>query len=35
MGMMTQTERIDSTIAQERTFADLCTAFAITALRRE
>ena len=32
MGMMTQTERIDSTIVQERTFADLCTAFAVLAL---
>ena len=32
MGMMTQTERIDSTIVQERTFADLCTAFAFLAL---
>jgi macrolide transport system ATP-binding/permease protein len=31
-GMMTQTERIDSTIIQERTFADLCTAFAVLAL---
>lgn len=30
--MMTQTQRIDSTITQERTFADLCTAFAILAL---
>jgi macrolide transport system ATP-binding/permease protein len=32
MGMMTQTQRIDSTITQERTFADLCTAFAVLAL---
>jgi macrolide transport system ATP-binding/permease protein len=32
MGMMTQSERIDSTIVQERTFADLCTAFAVLAL---
>jgi ABC-type lipoprotein release transport system permease subunit len=31
-GMMTQSERIDSTIIQERTFADLCTAFAGLAL---
>ncbi len=31
-GMMTQTQRIDSTITQERTFADLCTAFAVLAL---
>ena len=31
-GMMTQSQRIDSTIIQERTFADLCTAFAILAL---
>lgn len=31
-GMMTQTQRIDNTIVQERTFADLCTAFAILAL---
>ncbi len=31
-GMMTQTQRIDSAIVQERTFADLCTAFAILAL---
>jgi ABC-type antimicrobial peptide transport system permease subunit len=30
--MMTQVQRIDSTIVQERTFADLCTAFAILAL---
>ena len=30
--MMTQTQRIDSTITQERTFADLCTAFAVLAL---
>ncbi len=30
--MMTQTQRIDHTIVQERTFADLCTAFAILAL---
>jgi macrolide transport system ATP-binding/permease protein len=31
-GVMTQSQRIDSMIAQERTFADLCTAFAILAL---
>ena len=31
-GMMTQTQIIDSTIAQEVTFADLCTAFAVLAL---
>jgi macrolide transport system ATP-binding/permease protein len=31
-GMMTQTQRIDSTIMQESTFADLCTAFAVLAL---
>ncbi len=31
-GMMTQTQRIDNTIVQERTFADLCTAFAVLAL---
>ncbi len=31
-GIMTQTQRIDNTIVQERTFADLCTAFAILAL---
>jgi predicted permease len=30
--MMTQVQRIDSTIVQERTFADLCTVFAILAL---
>lgn len=30
--MMTQAQRIDSTIAQERTFADLCAAFAVLAL---
>ncbi len=30
--MMTQSQRIDSTITQERTFADLCTAFAFLAL---
>jgi predicted permease len=30
--MMTQTQRIDNTIVQERTFADLCTAFAFLAL---
>jgi predicted permease len=30
--MMTQTQRIDNTINQERTFADLCTAFAVLAL---
>jgi predicted permease len=32
MGMMTQTERIDTTIVQERTFAHLCTVFAVLAL---
>jgi ABC-type lipoprotein release transport system permease subunit len=31
-GMMTQSQRIDNTIVQERTFADLCTAFAALAL---
>jgi len=31
-GMMTQSQRTDSTISQERTFADLCTAFAVLAL---
>jgi len=31
-GMMTQSQRIDNTIAQERTFADLCSAFALLAL---
>jgi macrolide transport system ATP-binding/permease protein len=31
-GMMTQSQRIDSTITQERTFADLCTSFAVLAL---
>jgi predicted permease len=31
-GIMTQTQRIDNTITQERTFADLCTAFAVLAL---
>jgi macrolide transport system ATP-binding/permease protein len=31
-GMMTQSQRIDNTITQERTFADLCTAFAVLAL---
>ena len=31
-GVMTQSQRIDSTITQERTFADLCTAFALLAL---
>jgi predicted permease len=31
-GMMTQRQRIDNTIVQERTFADLCTAFAVLAL---
>jgi ABC-type antimicrobial peptide transport system permease subunit len=31
-GVMTQTKRIDSTITQERTFADLCSAFAALAL---
>ena len=30
--MLTQTQIIDSTITQERTFADLCTAFAVLAL---
>ncbi|MGH9582141.1 MAG: FtsX-like permease family protein [Bryobacteraceae bacterium] len=30
--LMTQTQRIDSTITQERTFADLCTVFAFLAL---
>ncbi len=30
--MMTQSQRIDSTITQERTFADLCTVFAVLAL---
>jgi macrolide transport system ATP-binding/permease protein len=30
--MMTQSQRIDNTITQERTFADLCTAFATLAL---
>ncbi len=30
--MITQSQRIDSTIVQERTFADLCTAFAVLAL---
>jgi macrolide transport system ATP-binding/permease protein len=30
--LMTQTQRIDSTIVQERTFADLCTTFALLAL---
>ena len=30
--MMTQSQRIDNTITQERTFADLCTAFAVLAL---
>ena len=30
--LMTQTERIDNTVTQERTFADLCTAFAVLAL---
>jgi predicted permease len=30
--MMTQTQRIDNTINQERTFANLCTAFAVLAL---
>ncbi|MGH9772459.1 MAG: ADOP family duplicated permease, partial [Candidatus Acidiferrales bacterium] len=30
--LMTQTQRIDSTITQQRTFADLCTAFAFLAL---
>ena len=29
---MTQSQRIDSTIVQERTFANLCTAFAVLAL---
>jgi predicted permease len=31
-GVMTQTQRINNTITQERTFADLCTAFAALAL---
>jgi len=31
-GMLTQSQRIDSTITQELTFADLCSAFAILAL---
>jgi predicted permease len=31
-GLMTQSQRIDNTITQERTFADLCTAFALLAL---
>jgi hypothetical protein len=31
-GMMTQSQRIDNAIIQERTFADLCTAFAVLAL---
>ncbi len=30
--LMTETQRIDSTITQQRTFADLCTAFAFLAL---
>jgi ABC-type antimicrobial peptide transport system permease subunit len=30
--MMTQSQRIDGTITQERTFASLCTAFAVLAL---
>jgi ABC-type antimicrobial peptide transport system permease subunit len=30
--MMTQSQRIDNTIVQERTFADLCAAFAVVAL---
>jgi predicted permease len=30
--MMTQSQRIDDSITQERTFADLCTAFAVLAL---
>jgi predicted permease len=30
--LMTQVQRIDSTIVQERTFANLCTAFAVLAL---
>jgi ABC-type antimicrobial peptide transport system permease subunit len=30
--MMTQAQHIDNTIVQERTFADLCTAFALLAL---
>ena len=30
--MMTQANRMESSVAQERTFADLCTAFAILAL---
>jgi ABC-type lipoprotein release transport system permease subunit len=32
IGMMTQSQRIDNSITQERTFADLCTAFAVLAL---
>jgi macrolide transport system ATP-binding/permease protein len=32
MGMMTQSQRIDNSITQERIFADLCTAFAVLAL---
>jgi predicted permease len=32
MGMMTQSQRIDDSITQERTFADLCTTFAVLAL---
>jgi len=31
-GMMTQTQRIDNTITEERTFANLCVAFAFLAL---
>jgi macrolide transport system ATP-binding/permease protein len=31
-GIMTQVQRIDNTITQQRTFADLCTAFAVLAL---
>jgi predicted permease len=31
-GVMTQSQRIDNTITQERTFADLCTTFALLAL---
>jgi macrolide transport system ATP-binding/permease protein len=31
-GMMTQTQRIDNTITEERTFANLCVAFAVLAL---
>jgi predicted permease len=31
-GMLTQTQRVDSTITQELTFADLCTTFAVLAL---